>query len=85
MLPRSFNSRNEGSPSFEFVSFSGSIKTSSFTIFFDYQNVTGSTHVGKGYSHLKSTPKVELSSLSDISIFRRDCFGFGNLLKKLTG
>lgn len=49
VLDRSFNSKNEGSPSFEYVSFSGDIKTSSFTIFFDYQNITGSTHVAKGH------------------------------------
>ena len=48
MIPRSFNSRNEGSPTFEFVSFTGNIRTSTFTMFYEYQNVTGPTHLAKG-------------------------------------
>lgn len=47
-IPRTLNSRNEGSPTFEFVSFTGNIRTSSFTIFYEYQNVTGPTHLAKG-------------------------------------
>lgn len=48
MLPRSLNSRNEGSPTWEFISFTGMIRTSTFTMFYEYQNVTGSTFIAKG-------------------------------------
>jgi len=48
MIPRSWNSRNEGSPTIEFLSFTGNIRTSTFTMFYEYQNVTGPTHLAKG-------------------------------------
>jgi len=47
-IPRTYNSRNEGSPTFEFISFTGNIRTSTFTMFYEYQNVTGPAHVAKG-------------------------------------
>lgn len=48
MLPRTQNSRNEGSPTWEFIAFTGMVRTSRFTMFYEYQNVTGSTHIAKG-------------------------------------
>jgi len=48
IIPRSFNSRNEGSPTFEFLSFTGNIRTSTFTMIFEYQNVTGPSYLAKG-------------------------------------
>jgi hypothetical protein len=48
MIPRSFNSRNEGSPTFEFLSFTGNIRTSTFTMIYEYQNVTGPSYLAKG-------------------------------------
>lgn len=47
-IPRTRDSKNEGSPSFELISFTGNIKSSSFTIFYEYQSATGQTYIAKG-------------------------------------
>lgn len=50
-LPRTNNSLNEGSPSFEFVDFSGDITTSSFGLYYEYQESAsdhGDVHIGYG-------------------------------------
>lgn len=50
-LDRNLSTQNEGSPSWESVSFSGNILTSSFELLFAYQNSTGGINVANGVYH----------------------------------
>ena len=46
-FPASFNSLNEGSPSFERMIFKGDVQQSPFSLYYEFQNKTGETHLAK--------------------------------------